>query len=48
LRNKALARQMGERGRQLVRQKYDFNNYIQNLETMFTRVISEAQVKVHA
>jgi glycosyltransferase involved in cell wall biosynthesis len=45
LRNKSLARQMGERGRKLVGQKYDFNTYIQNLENMFANVILEAQSK---
>jgi hypothetical protein len=34
---------MGERGRQLVRDKYGFAQYIQNLENMFMNVISEAK-----
>ena len=41
LRDKTLGRQMGERGRQLVHEKYDFGRYIQNLETMFGQVIAE-------
>ncbi|MDB6122117.1 MAG: hypothetical protein JWQ71_1110 [Pedosphaera sp.] len=47
LSNKTLARQMGERGRLLVREKYSFAQYIQNLESMFTRVISEARSRTH-
>jgi glycosyltransferase involved in cell wall biosynthesis len=43
LQDKTLARQMGERGRQLVRDKYGFAQYIQNLENMFMNVISEAK-----
>ena len=39
--DKTLGRQMGERGRQLVHENYDFGSYIQNLEAMFGRVISE-------
>jgi glycosyltransferase involved in cell wall biosynthesis len=37
LRDKALGRQMGARGRQLVREKYGFTQYIDGLEKMFTR-----------
>ena len=45
LQDKILARQMGERGRQLVHDKYSFAQYIQNLEVMFMQVISEAKAK---
>jgi glycosyltransferase involved in cell wall biosynthesis len=39
--NKTLARQLGERGRQLLRDKFDFERYIFGLEEMFSRVIHE-------
>jgi len=42
LRNKALARQMGERGRELVTEHYDFSSYITGLEALFARVVAEA------
>ena len=45
LRNKTLARQMGERGLQLVSQHYDFGNYITGLEDLFTRVVAETRCK---
>ena len=41
--DKVLARQMGERGRQLVSQQYDFQKYIGGLENLFARVIAGAQ-----
>ena len=41
LRDKSLARQMGERGRQFALDKYDFGKYIAGLEAMFARVIAE-------
>ncbi|MDB6066596.1 MAG: hypothetical protein JWR26_2804 [Pedosphaera sp.] len=41
LSDKSLAQQMGERGRQLAREKFDFGHYIQNLEKMFQTVVSE-------
>jgi glycosyltransferase involved in cell wall biosynthesis len=41
LKNKTLARQMGERGRALVKQKFDFNGYIDRLENMFAQVLLE-------
>jgi glycosyltransferase involved in cell wall biosynthesis len=47
LRNKALGRQMGERGRRLAGQKYDFARYVEGLEKMFATVISEAGSKTH-
>ena len=43
LRNKTLARQMGERGLRLVSEHYDFSKYITGLEDLFTRVVAEAQ-----
>ena len=43
LNDKALARKMGEQGRTLVNERYDFDRYIEDLEDMFTRVISERQ-----
>ena len=48
LRDKVLARQMGERGRQLVAQQYDFQKYIGRLESLFARVIARAQRQVVA
>jgi len=41
LNDKALARQMGARGRTLVREKFNFDNYINGLETMFEQVAAE-------
>ncbi|MBA4150229.1 MAG: glycosyltransferase family 4 protein [Verrucomicrobia bacterium] len=38
LQDKALARQMGENGREVVNQRYDFSKYIDELEAMFVRV----------
>jgi glycosyltransferase involved in cell wall biosynthesis len=48
LRDKALARQLGERGRLMVRDKFSFAQYIQNLEKMFTKVIAEARSKTNS
>jgi glycosyltransferase involved in cell wall biosynthesis len=48
LRNKTLARQMGERGRQLVSEHYDFSKYISGLENLFARVTAETQHGVAA
>lgn len=39
--DKTLAREMGQRGLALVSSKYDFQNYIENLEDLFRRVIAE-------
>lgn len=39
--DKPLARQLGERGRQLLRDKFNFDQYISGLEAMFSRVISQ-------
>jgi glycosyltransferase involved in cell wall biosynthesis len=41
LKDKALARQMGARGRRLVREKFNFDDYISGLEAMFSRVATE-------
>lgn len=41
LENKPLARQLGERGRQLLRDKFNFDQYISGLEEMFCRVIRQ-------
>jgi glycosyltransferase involved in cell wall biosynthesis len=43
LTDKPLARQLGANGLKLVSERYDFNGYIQDLETMFTQVINEHQ-----
>ncbi|MEY2429783.1 MAG: hypothetical protein QOJ40_2668 [Verrucomicrobiota bacterium] len=45
LRNKDLARQMGRRGLERVNRDYDSVRQIDTLETLFLRVIDEAQVK---
>ena len=45
LTDKALARRFGENGLQLVNERYDFNGYIRDLETMFGRVIAEHQAR---
>ena len=39
--NKPLARQLGERGKQLLRDKFNFEQYISGLEEMFLRVIGQ-------
>jgi glycosyltransferase involved in cell wall biosynthesis len=41
LENKILAQQLGERGRQLLRDKFNFDQYISGLEEMFSRVINQ-------
>ena len=41
LTNKTLARQLGARGKQLVGEKFGFDQYISGLEKMFSRVIRE-------
>ncbi len=41
LRDKSLARRLGEQGRQIVRDKFDFGRYISGLEEMFAKVILE-------
>jgi glycosyltransferase involved in cell wall biosynthesis len=39
LNDKTLARQLGARGRQLLRDKFNFDQYISGLEEMFSRLI---------
>lgn len=48
LRDKALARQMGERGRQLVVQQYGFSEYISGLEDLFERAAGRPALAVMA
>jgi len=43
LQDKTLARQMGARGSELVREKYNFNRYIDGLEAMFVQAIAEGK-----
>lgn len=42
LENKELAREMGQRALQRVDEQFSFSAYIDNLETMFSKVLSEA------
>ena len=42
LANKALAREMGQKGLALVSERYDFEKYLGNLESLFHRVIAES------
>src|SRR5947207_14197024 len=46
--NKTLARQMGELGRQLVSEHYDFSRYMTGIEDLFARVLAETRVRVNA
>jgi glycosyltransferase involved in cell wall biosynthesis len=46
LRDKALGRQMGARGREWVDQRFNFDSYIRGLEEMFARVASPARVEM--
>ena len=48
LRDKTLARRMGERGRQLAARQYDFDRYIGGLENLFTRVMTRTECEVAA
>jgi len=48
LNDKTLARQLGEAGRQLVSEHYDFSRYITGLEDLFARVVAETRGKVTA
>ncbi len=41
LKDKMLGRQLGERGRQLLRDKFNFDQYISGLEEMFSRLIHQ-------
>lgn len=43
LKNKQKAREMGENGLRLVSERYDFEQYITDLESMFGKVIQEAR-----
>lgn len=43
LEDKAKAREMGEKGFELVSERYDFDGYISDLEKMFTEVSSETK-----
>ncbi len=43
LTDKPLARRLGEAGLKLVSERYDFDQYIRDLEAMFQRVIAERQ-----
>jgi glycosyltransferase involved in cell wall biosynthesis len=44
LTDKALAKKLGENGLRLVSERYDFDQYIRDLEAMFERVIAERRV----
>ncbi len=46
--DKPLARKLGERGRQLLRDKFNFDQYISGLEEMFSRVINQSAARVPA
>ena len=46
--DKTLARQMGERGLEMVTSQYGFSKYIAGLEQMFARVLAETQPQVTA
>ncbi len=48
LRDKSLARQMGERGRRAVTQELSFARYITGLEDLFARVGGETQEQLVA
>jgi glycosyltransferase involved in cell wall biosynthesis len=43
LKDKMLGRQMGIRGRQLLRDKFNFDQYISGLEEMFSRLINKVE-----
>ncbi len=45
LSDKTLARRLGENGLRLANQRYDFGRYIEDLESMFQRVIEEGSHK---
>jgi len=46
--DKALARQMGERGRQLVGKQYEFSEYVSGLENLFERAVERPALSVMA
>ena len=41
LADKSLARELGARGRQLLRDKFNFDRYISGLEEMFARITNQ-------
>lgn len=45
LTDKPLARRLGENGFRLVSERYDFDQYIRDLETMFERVLAEKRIQ---
>jgi len=47
LTNKPLARDMGRRGLELVSSRYDFTQYIADLEAMFGRIIASRSADLH-
>jgi glycosyltransferase involved in cell wall biosynthesis len=48
LTDKALARRMGESGRQIVQHEHSVDNYISGLENTFQQVRSERGEPIHA
>lgn len=46
LKNKSLAREMGERGRRMVDEHYSFSEYILGLENTFQKVIGESRLSI--
>jgi glycosyltransferase involved in cell wall biosynthesis len=48
LRDKALARRLGEQGRQFAREKFEFAKYISGLEEMFAKVIMASDANLMA
>lgn len=46
--DKALGRQMGERGRQLVARQYQFSEYISGLEDLFVRAVEQPALRAIA
>ncbi|MEO6183897.1 MAG: glycosyltransferase family 4 protein [Verrucomicrobiota bacterium] len=44
LKDKSLARQMGQRGLKLVEEKFSFSQYILNLEKTFQKVVDESRI----
>jgi glycosyltransferase involved in cell wall biosynthesis len=48
LSDKSLARQLGENGLQLVSERYDFAEYISDLEGLFAEVINEKSGSAHS
>jgi hypothetical protein len=48
LRDKTLARRMGERGRELAAKQFDFDRYIGGLENLFARIAAQTECEVAA